>query len=249
MDCLEGMKMIPDASVDAIICDLPYGVLNKQSEGGGWDSIIPLAPLWEQYLRVAKPSAPIILFCQGMFTAQLMMSQPKLWRYNLIWDKQRASGFLNAKRMPLRYHEDIALFYRELPTYNPQMEALNGREANHPQGNGVHKNTNRCFGKVDRFQSYEPSEPDKKFPRSIITIPKEHNNEQWHPTQKPVALLQYLIRTYSNRGGISSTTAWAAALRPLQPYASIGILSALSSTRNTSIKPMSVSQSNCRIRA
>lgn len=125
MDCLEGMKQIPDGSVDAIICDLPYGVLNSESEGGGWDSLIPFEPLWEQYLRVSKPSAAIVLFCQGMFTAQLLMSQPKLWRYNLVWKKgDRVSGFLNANKMPLRNHEDIAVFYREMPTYNPQMRSL-----------------------------------------------------------------------------------------------------------------------------
>ena len=118
-DCLVGMKKIPDASVDCIICDLPYGVLNKKSEGGGWDNIIPLEPLWKEYLRITKPNAAIILFCQGMFTAQLMMSQPKLWKYNLIWSKQRVTGFLNANKMPLRSHEDIAVFYRKQPVYNP----------------------------------------------------------------------------------------------------------------------------------
>lgn len=216
-DCLVGMKDIPDGSIDCIICDLPYGVLNKSSEGGGWDSIIPLEPLWEQYLRITKPNAAIVLFCQGMFTAQLMMSQPKLWRYNLIWDKGRATGFLNAYKMPLRYHEDISVFYREAPTYNPQMEGLNGRERNHVQGNGVHKNTNKCYGEINRFRSYKPAEPDKKFPRSIISISKEHDNQQWHPTQKPVDLIRYLIRTYSNEGDIildncggSGTTAIAA---------------------------------------
>lgn len=109
-DCLVGMKQIPDASVDCIICDLPYGALNKKSEGGGWDSIIPFEPLWKEYLRITKPNAAIILFCQGMFTAQLMMSQPKLWKYNLIWSKQRVTGFLNANKMPLRSHEEIDHF-------------------------------------------------------------------------------------------------------------------------------------------
>lgn len=206
IDCLEGMKQIADESIDCIICDLPYGVLNKQSEGGGWDSIIPLEPLWEQYLRIAKPNAAIILFCQGMFTAELMMSQRNIWRYNLIWDKQRATGFLNAYKMPLRYHEDLCVFYKKLPIYNPQMEDLNGREPSHPQGKGVHADTNRCYGSIDRFQAYEPKSEnlDKKFPRSIIEVKREHNKEQWHPTQKPVALIQYLIRTYTNMGGGSS---------------------------------------------
>ena len=120
-DCLEGMKRIPDGSVDAIICDLPYGVLNAGSEGGSWDVVIPFEPLWEQYKRVTKPNAAIVLFAQGMFTAKLMMSQPKMWRYNLVWDKLLKSGFLNANRMPLRQHEDIVVFYREMPVYNPQM--------------------------------------------------------------------------------------------------------------------------------
>lgn len=197
-DCLIGMKEIPDKSVDCIISDLPYGVLNKQSEGGGWDSIIPFEPLWEQYLRVAKDNAAIVLFAQGMFTAKLMVSQPDLWRYNLVWDKARATGFLNANRMPLRYHEDICVFYRKLPTYNPQMEELNGREPNHTQGHGTHKEKNSCYGKVGRIN---PTYEDKKHPRSIIRINAVHCSEgQFHPTQKPVDLLRYLVRTYTNDG-------------------------------------------------
>ena len=198
-DCLEGMKRIPDGMVDCIITDLPYGVLNEQSEGGQWDSIIPLEPMWEQFLRVTKRNAPIVLFAQGMFTAQLMMSNPKMWRYNLIWDKGWATGHLNCNRMPLRQHEDIAVFYRELPTYNPQMEALNGRERNHAQGRGNHKDKNSCYGNVGRIN---PTYEDQKHPRSIIVKQAVHCNEdQFHPTQKPVDLLRYLVLTYSNRGG------------------------------------------------
>lgn len=214
-DCLEGMKRIADGAVDCIITDLPYGVLNEQSEGGSWDSIIPLEPMWEQFKRVTKPNAAIVLFCQGMFTAKLMMSQPKMWRYNLIWDKVRATGFLNANRMPLRNHEDIAVFYQQLPTYNPQMEALNGRERNHTQGHGKHNEKNSCYGKVGRIN---PTYEDKKHPRSIIVKQAVHCNEdQSHPTQKPVDLLRYLILTYSNEGDTildatigSGTTAVAA---------------------------------------
>jgi site-specific DNA-methyltransferase (adenine-specific)/modification methylase len=214
-DCLVGMQRIPDGMVDAIITDLPYGVLNEQSEGGQWDSIIPLEPMWEQFLRVTKPDAPIVLFGSGMFTAKLMMSQPKIWRYNLIWDKVRATGFLNANRMPLRNHEDICVFYRKLGTYNPQMEALNGRERNHTQGHGNHKEKNSCYGKVGRIN---PTYKDKKHPRSIIVKQAVHCNEdQSHPTQKPVDLLRYLVLTYSNTGGVildatigSGTTAVAA---------------------------------------
>ena len=110
-DCLEGMKRIADGAVDCIITDLPYGVLNEQSEGGSWDSIIPLEPMWEQFKRVTKPNAAIVLFAQGMFTADLMQSNRKWWRYNLIWKKgNQETGHLNASRMPLRNHEDMVVF-------------------------------------------------------------------------------------------------------------------------------------------
>lgn len=198
-DCLEGMKRIPDKSVDCIICDLPYEVLNKSNPLAKWDKLIAFKPLWEQYERIIKDNGAIILFGQGMFTAQLMMSNPQLWRYNLIWDKRRVTGFLNANRMPLRCHEDICVFYKKLPTYNPQMEDLNGREPNHPQGHGAHVEKNSCYGKVNRIN---PTYVDKKHPRSIIKIPREHDGKQIHPTQKPVALIAYLIRTFSNEGNV-----------------------------------------------
>ena len=203
VDCLVGMKDIPDKMVDCILTDLPYGVLSKSNPNAQWDSIIPLEPLWEQYERVIKDNGAIVLFAQGMFTAKLMMSNPKLWRYNLVWDKCRATGFLNANRMPLRYHEDICVFYKSLPTYNPQMEDLNGREPNHAQGNGLHDDTNRCYGTFGR--TYDTGVPDKKHPRSIIRIPAIHCSEgQFHPTQKPIDLMRYLIRTYSDMGGGNS---------------------------------------------
>ena len=207
MDCLEGMKQIPDGSVDAIICDLPYEVLHKDNPHAQWDRIIPFEPMWEQYERVIKDNGAILLFCQGMFTAKLMMSNEKLWRYNLVWDKCRVTGFLNANRMPMRCHEDIAVFYKSLPTYNPQYEK---GEPNHSQWNGPHKETNQCYGKHSRNyqgRTYEEvprvasTVPDgMKLPRSIITIKKEHESTVLHPTQKPVALLQYLVRTFTNEG-------------------------------------------------
>lgn len=196
-DCLEVMKSIPDGSIDMVLTDLPYGVTNKASEAGKWDCQIPMEPMWEQFLRVSKNNAAIVLFSQGMFTAQLMMSQPKLWRYNLIWDKCRASGFLNSKRMPLRRHEDICVFYRSLPTYNVQLEDLNGREASHPQGRGNHKETNRCYGKVKRMQTCGVE--NKKFPGSILSFPRPHCTGN-HPTEKSVDLCRWLIRTYTNPG-------------------------------------------------
>ena len=214
-DCLEGMKRIPDGSVDCIVCDLPYGVLNGESEGGSWDTIIPFEPLWAEYRRVCKPTAAIVLFAQGMFTADLMHSNPKMWRYNLIWKKgDRASGFLNANRMPLRNHEDIVIFYDKLPTYNPQMRT---GFPNHTRGHGGGKLKNGCYGKFDPWARSEVITTEK-FPLSIIDIAKEHDvNKQFHPTQKPVDLLRYLIRTYSNEGDTildncmgSGTTAIAA---------------------------------------
>lgn len=221
MDCLEGMKMIPDGAVDAIICDLPYGVLHKNNSNEQWDRMIPMEPLWEQYKRVIKDNGAILLFCQGMFTAQLMMSQPKLWRYNLVWDKCRTTGFLNANRMPLRCHEDIAVFYKSLPVYHPQMTV---GTPTHPHGK--HRETNNCYGQFKRGRTYdydkqirkvEPTRPGEKFPMSIIRIKKEHETTVLHPTQKPVELIRYLIRTYSETGGVildncmgSGTTAIAA---------------------------------------
>jgi DNA modification methylase len=214
-DCLEGMKRIADGAVDCIITDLPYGVLNEQSEGGSWDSIIPLEPMWEQFKRVTKPNAAIVLFCQGMFTAKLMMSQPKMWRYNLIWDKSLKSGFLNANRMPLRQHEDIAVFYGELPTYNPQMIKVPPHKRNHSKGNMAAPTQNRCYGK---FVETPTIISDEKYPSSIVSFAKEHiNGKAYHPTEKPVDLLRYLILTYSNEGDTildatigSGTTAVAA---------------------------------------
>ena len=199
-DCLKILPTLPDGSVDMILTDLPYGVTNKASEAGKWDCQIPMEPLWEQFWRVLKPNGACVLFAQGMFTAQLMMSQPKNWRYNLIWDKCRASGFLNAKRMPLRYHEDICVFYRSLPTYNPQLEDLNGREPNHMQGMGKHKKTNRCYGSLERWpQAHVAGVEGKKFPKSILSFPRPHCTGN-HPTEKSVDLCRWLIRSYTNPG-------------------------------------------------
>lgn len=233
-DCLVEMAKIPDKSVDMILCDLPYGVLNRQNKDAQWDNIIPLQPMWEHYLRVIKDNGAIVLFCQGMFTAQLMMSQPKLWRYNLVWDKiDRVTGFLNASRCPLRIHEDIAVFYKSQPIYNPQMikgvpnharGAGNGRRLQSKQeqsradamgksnltsqtqisGGAKTKEIipddapkNRCYG---GFYMTPTKITNEKYPTSIIRIEKEHDGSYYHPTQKPVNLCRYLIRTYTNEG-------------------------------------------------
>lgn len=145
-NCLDLMKNIKDKSIDMILCDLPYQVLNKSNPNAAWDKEIPFTPLWEQYERIIKDNGAIVLFAQGMFTARLMNSNPLLWRYNLIWDKMRTTGFLNANRMPLRCHEDICVFYKSLPSFNPQFE--DGAPC-HPKGNGEHKQTNNCYGKYN----------------------------------------------------------------------------------------------------
>lgn len=207
-DCLQLMKDIPDGSIDMVCCDLPYQVLHRNNPHAQWDRMLPLDTLWEEYRRVTKPEAAIVLFAQGMFTARLMMSNPSMWRYNLVWDKCRVTGFLNANRMPLRCHEDICVFYRSLPVYHPQYEQ---GEPSHPQGKGKHKLTNNCYGKygadykgrtyesIPRVASTVPS--GKKHPRSIVAIKKEHESTVFHPTQKPVQLIRWLIRTYADMGG------------------------------------------------
>ena len=232
-DCLIGMKAIPDKSIDAIICDLPYGVLNRQNKSAQWDNIIPIEPLWEQYKRVIKDNGAIVLFAQGMFTAQLMMSNPKMWRYNLIWDKiNRSTGFLNANRCPLRIHEDIVVFYKSQPTYNPQFTF---GQVNHKRGGsrewykqnksgrvygrmtnggkkkeedmtsqekdemGVSGARNRCYG---NFAVTETKITNEKYPTSIISVDKEHDGNYHHPTQKPVNLIRWLVRTYTNKGDL-----------------------------------------------
>jgi len=192
-DCLELMKDIPNGSIDAIICDLPYGVLNKGNVNAKWDSVIPFEPLWEQYERIIKDNGAIILFGQGMFSAELMISNKKLWRYNLIWKKgNRISGFLNSKRQPLRNHEDILVFSKRQTVYNPQMTI---GEKNHKKGGGNHKNTQRCYGKLIDTPTILTNE---KYPISILDFDREH--PPIHPTQKPVTLLEYLIKTYTNEG-------------------------------------------------
>jgi site-specific DNA-methyltransferase (adenine-specific) len=192
-DCLELMKDIPDKSINCIITDLPYG----QTQRNKWDIIIPFEPLWEQYERIAKENAPIILFANGMFTAELMMSNQKMWKYNLIWEKTQPTGHLNAHRMPLRNHEDICIFYQKQPTYNPQ------KTTGHPRKVSSAEHKRNCKKTTDygehNFTSYDSTE---RYPKSVWKFAKDSQKSALHPTQKPVALLEELIKTYTNEGDL-----------------------------------------------
>lgn len=176
-DCFDVFPFIEDKSIDAVICDLPYGVLNKGNKSAKWDSVLPFKLLWEQYERVIKDKGIIILFGQGLFTAELMISNKKLWRYNLCWDKVAKTGFLNASRMPLRQHEDIIIFYKQLPTYNPQMVKCEPHKRNHSKGNMKQPQKNSCYG---FFVETPTIISDEKFPTSIVSIPKEHETGKFH---------------------------------------------------------------------
>lgn len=189
-DCLELMQEIPAGSVDMILCDLPYGQTHNK-----WDSVIPFEPLWEQYCRVIKDNGAIVLFAQGMFTAQLMASNSDRWRYNLIWEKTTPTGFLNANKMPLRAHEDICVFYKRLPTYNPQKTQGHERKVSKAaHKKGCKQSTN--YGYV-AAHSYESTE---RHPRSVLKFSTDKQTCSIHPTQKPVAICEYLIKTYTNPG-------------------------------------------------
>jgi len=181
------MRTLPDASVDAVIADPPYGTTACK-----WDSVIPFAPMWEQLRRVTKPNAAIVLFAAQPFTSALVMSNPKEFRYTWVWEKTSSTGFLDANRKPLRAHEDVAVFYRAQPTYNPQRTL---GPAAHSRGRSTAAST--VYGKYNPTLS-PPSE--FKFPRSVLLFGKHVSTEKLHPTQKPVALLAYLIRTYTNPG-------------------------------------------------
>lgn len=183
-DCLEGMKRIPDGSVDCIICDLPYGTTRNK-----WDSVIPFDKLWDAYKRVAKQDAAIVLFSQQPFTSELVMSNPDMFRYEWIWEKSNSSGFLNAKKMPLKVHENIMVFYSNLPTYNPQY--TEGKP--YVAARGGKTTTN-----YRDFNSCTTVSDGKRYPKDVIKVNSVFNTV--HPTQKPVELVRYLVRTYTNEG-------------------------------------------------
>ena len=192
-DCLELMKDIPDKSIDMVLCDLPYGTTQNKS-----DIIIPFDKLWNSYERIIKDNGAIVLFAQGVFYVDLVNSNRKLFRYDLIWDKVLTSGFLNAKRMPLRQHEQIAVFYKKLPKYNPQFTS--GKPL-HSKGK-TYKDKPIVNQNYGVFHTADDSRAGstEKYPTSILKFQKPHPSISVHRTQKSVELLEWLINTYTNAG-------------------------------------------------
>ena len=194
-DCLEVMKLIPDASVDMVLCDLPYGTTACK-----WDSVIPFDALWAEYRRVAKPNAAIVLTASQPFTARLVMSNIQQFRYQWVWEKSKASNFLLARKQPLKAHEDVLVFSKETPAYFPQKEAGKpfkgaGRSKKGSKSDVVNDVPNPTF-RNDNIGD--------RFPRSVqyFKMAETENVGALHPTQKPVALMEYLIRTYTNEGDV-----------------------------------------------
>lgn len=192
-DCISLMDNINDKSIDCIITDLPY----QQTSRNKWDVIIPFELLWKQYKRIVKDSAAIILFGNGMFTADLMISNRDMWRYNLIWEKTQPTGFLNAKKMPLRNHEDICVFYKKLPTYNPQKTTGHTRKVSKAEHKIGCKNTTD-YGEHG-LTTYDSTE---RYPKSVWKFAKDVQKSALHPTQKPLALIEEIIKTYTNENDL-----------------------------------------------
>ena len=190
-DCLERMKEIPDGSVDMILADPPYGTTACK-----WDSVIPLEPMWEQLKRVIKPDGAIVITASQPFTSILINSNIKEYKYNWVWNKVLPRGHLNAKKMPLRIFEDVCVFYRKPCTYNPQKTSGHNRKIAHTvyekSGDGT-----QVYGKEMRNTHYDSSE---RYPTGIIEFSTANQRGKVHPTQKPVALMEYLIKTYTNEG-------------------------------------------------
>ena len=189
-DCLELMKDIPDGSVDMILCDLPYGTTKCK-----WDIVIPFDKLWEQYNRIIKDKGVILLFGSEPFSSKMRISNLRMYKYDWIWKKTKAQGFLNSKKMPLKDYENICVFYKRLPVYNPQGiiygNFQNDRKSKYNKGEDI-------YGKEKEFGISHMS----NFPKQIIEFSNPSGKGQLHPTQKPVELLEYLIKTYTQDGEI-----------------------------------------------
>ena len=188
-DCLVGMSRVGTGTVDLILCDLPYGTTNC-----GWDTVIPFAPLWEQYRRVLKPRGAVVLMAAQPFATDLINSQRKLFRYDWVWEKTSPVGHANSHRMPLRTHELALVFYRRLPLYNPQglvaLEKPVHRKEFVRRSDSVYRGLSNAYDQ--RYTNY---------PRSILRFPNR-SERRYHPTQKPVDLMEYFVRTYTDEGGL-----------------------------------------------
>lgn len=187
-DCLEIMKDIPDKSIDLILCDLPYGTTTCK-----WDTVISFEPLWKQYERIITNNGAIVLFGSQPFTSALIMSNPKLFRYTWVWQKETAANYGNAKRQPLKIHEDILVFSKKQSLYHPQgiipynkMGRKRGKAAEHTRAEGA-------TWRTKNFQTHT------NYPKTILQFSKK-DDKGLHPAQKPVALFEYLIKTYTNEG-------------------------------------------------
>lgn len=189
-DCLDAMSAIPDCSIDLVLCDLPYGTTQNS-----WDSVIPLDKLWKQYRRILSPRGVVALMCQGPFTARVMLSQEEIFKYKLTWVKSKPTNFLNAKKQPLRKHEDICIFYAQQPRYTPQMSI------GEPYDKGVRKN--QLTGSYGDFRPAHIKSDGSRYPTDVVYFKTaESEGRVWHPTQKPVELGRYLVRTYTQPGDI-----------------------------------------------
>lgn len=189
-DCLEVMREIPSKSIDMVLCDLPYGTTQNH-----WDSIIPLDQLWNHYERIIKDKGVIALTGQGLFTANLMLSNPRFFKYKITWVKSKPTNFLNAKKQPLRKHEDVCIFYRSQPAYNPQMTY------GEPYNKGFRKD--QFTGSYGDFKTVEVKSSGERYPTDVVYFKTaESEGEVYHPTQKPVELGRYLVRTFTKEGDI-----------------------------------------------
>lgn len=191
-DCLELMQELDDHSVDLVLCDLPYGTTQNR-----WDSVIPLDALWEQYRRIVKPKGVVALSSQGVFTARLILSNETWFRYKFVWVKSKPTNFLNARRQPLRQHEDICIFYDSQPEYRPVMS----------QGQPYDKGTRKAqyTGSYGDFKPVQVKSNGQRFPTDTLyckTAESESGSRVWHPTQKPVALGRYLIRLFTGENDV-----------------------------------------------
>lgn len=209
-ETIKEMKRIADGSVDMILADLPYGTTACK-----WDTIIPFEPLWAEYERIIKPNGAIVLTASQPFTSALVMSNPNIFKYDLVWDKRNVTGHLMAKRMPMRQHESILVFYKKQPAYNPQFEYLDVNDVRYSAKGRIRKSKNdTAYGDIKGGRTKETG---RRYPKSIISYNNSNHGGKVHPTQKPVALFEYIIRTYTNEGELvldnvigSGTTAVAA---------------------------------------